>query len=419
MPSEIGPGEAYVWVWLPGATKPVVAGRLEDQGELLAFNYGRSYLERDDAVSLYGPELPLVPGRILPQRGLRVAGCINDAGPDAWGQRVIMHRLLGSVTRQTDPAELSSLTYLLESGSNRVGALDFQVDPEHYVDRSIGASLEEMQQAAERLEAGETFSPDLDAALLAGSSAGGARPKVLFDDGDRHFIAKFSSRTDTFPVVKAEAVAMELARRVGLDVASTELTDCASHDVLLVERFDRTAVRGQRRMLVSALTILELDEVTARYATYHDLAEVIRGPLFGSHAEALHELFARIVFNICVGNTDDHARNHAALWDGSTLTLTPAYDICPQTRSGGEAVQAMAYDTNGNRLSQLVGCQAAAAVYQLNQGQAREVISRQLDVINAQWSDAADVARLTKAERSAMWGSQILNSYALEGYGGA
>jgi len=123
-------------------------------------------------------------------------------------------------------------------------------------------------QAAERLEAGEPFSPYLDAALLRGSSIGGARPKALLDDNGRRLIAKFSSSTDPYPVVKAEAVAMELARRVGINVAGTAVVECLGRDVLLVDRFDRTGVAGERRMMVSALTLLELDEMMARYATY-------------------------------------------------------------------------------------------------------------------------------------------------------
>ena len=317
MTSKVAPNQAYVWVWLPGTTEPVVAGLLEARGEIVFFNYGKSYLNREGAVPLYLPELPLEPGRIRPLEGLRVASCINDAGPDAWGQRVILHRLLGKSSREADPAELSILTYLLESGSDRVGALDFQTSPSSYVDRSVSGTLEEMMEAAKRLEAGEPFSPALDAALLAGSSAGGARPKVLLDDGDRKLIAKFSSRTDTFPVVKSEAVAMELARRVQLDVAPTELIDCLGHDVLLVSA-SITSALGERRMVVSALTILGLDELMARYATYHELADVIR-ERFTDPKQTLRELFSRIVFNICVGNTDDHARNHAAFWDGSRL----------------------------------------------------------------------------------------------------
>jgi serine/threonine-protein kinase HipA len=271
-----------------------------------------------------------------------------------------------------------------------------------------------MVRAAERLEAGVPFSPALDSALLHGSSIGGARPKVLLDDGDRKLIAKLSSRSDPYPVVKAEAVAMDLARRVGLIVPAIEVTESVGHDVLLVERFDRTAVAGQRRMMVSALTILSLDETMARYATYHDLADVIRAR-FADPKATLRELFSRIVFNICVGNTDDHARNHAAFWDGSMLSLTPAYDICPQLRSGGEATQAMAIGKDGYRYSRLAGCLPAAGVYLLTSGEAADIIDHQLDLIRGQWNDAADTARLTTAEREQLWGRQILNPFALQG----
>jgi serine/threonine-protein kinase HipA len=415
MTSEHEPNRAFVWVWLPGSIEPVVAGLVQTVGTTVVFNYGASYLQRKDAIALYSPELPLRPGRIRPLEGLQIAGCINDAGPDAWGQRVIIHRRFGINSRATDPGDVSPITYLLESGSDRIGALDFQGSANTYVARSGSATLEEMMQAAERLEAGEPFSAPLDNALLHGSSIGGARPKVLLDDNNRKLIAKLSSRHDPYPVVKAEAVAMELARRAELDVAATELIECLGHDVLLVERFDRTPNPGERRMIVSALTLLQLDEMMARYATYYDLADIVRRR-FTEPKKTLRELFSRIVFNICVGNTDDHARNHAAFWDGSLLTLTPAYDLCPQTRSGGQAAQAMAIGRDGFRWSQLGGCISAAAVYLLTQGEAREIIDHQLEVINAEWPEAADAVRLTEAERRQLWGRQILNPYALEGY---
>lgn len=53
MTSEAAPTRAYVWVWLPGATEPVVAGVLEASGDIIYFNYGRSYLARPDAVPLW------------------------------------------------------------------------------------------------------------------------------------------------------------------------------------------------------------------------------------------------------------------------------------------------------------------------------------------------------------------------------
>lgn len=168
-------------------------------------------------------------------------------------------------------------------------------------------------------------------------------------------------------------------------------------------------------MVVSALTILELPEHAARHATYPDLADTIRRR-FTLPTETLRELFSRIVFNICIGNTDDHARNHAAFWDGAELSLTPAYDVCPYPRVGGEASQAMRIDRDGNSLSQLALCVEAAPIYGLSDGEAREVIDAQLDMITSEWDDAAERARLTQTERNALWGRAILNPFALEGY---
>jgi serine/threonine-protein kinase HipA len=410
------PDEAYVWVWLPQATEPVVAGRLSVEGDLINFNYGRSYLGRGEAVPLYLPELPLRPGLIAPPDGMTVAGCIGDAMPDAWGQRVILHHLLGAGT--ADPDVLGPLTYLLESGSDRIGALDFQASAEAYVARGDdGASLEDLQTAASCVDEGKALPPDLDRALLHGSSVGGARPKALLRDGGRRLIAKFSSSTDTYPLVKGEFLAMELARRAGLDAASVELERVLGKDVLLVERFDRESGPDgeRRRAMVSALTVLELGEMQAAYASYADLAQIVR-ERFTDPKATLRELFARIGFNILVGNTDDHARNHAAFWDGEMLTLTPAFDICPQSRSGGVASQAMKIAEDGFRLSRLRGCVDAAATYLLNEAEAREIVDSQVEAIETQWAEACEMARMSEAERAYFWRRQFLNPYAFEGY---
>lgn len=409
------PSEAFVWTWLPGASAPVVAGRLEAVGDIVEFTYGRSYLGLEDAIPLYLPELPLEPRVLQPPPRMRIAGCISDAGPDAWGMRVIMRRQLGTAAPAADPAALPVLTYLLGSGSDRIGALDFQRSSSEYVPRHSNASLDELLRAAERLEQGLPFSPELDAALLHGSSIGGARPKSLIEDAGSAKIAKFSSLGDTFPIVKGEYLAMELARRCGLNVASARLVRALEKDVLLIDRFDRVEGSGERKAMVSALTILELDEMQARYASYADLAQVIR-ERFTNAAETLRELFARITFNVLVGNIDDHARNHAAFWDGEYLTLAPAYDVCPQPRSVGEVNQAMAIGEDGFRKSQLAGCVAAASTYLISEADARETIDHQIETIERQWSEVADLAELTEQDRTHFWRRQFLNPFALEGY---
>lgn len=407
----------YVWVWLPSAVAPVPAGVIEQWDTQVVFGYGESYLANAAAIPIYLPELPLRPGLIRPPRGLQAPGSIRDAAPDSWGQRVIMHRLTGYGGRDVDTTTLDLLTYLIESGSNRVGALDFQRSPADYVPRNDGSSLEELINAVEWLEEGRPLSEELLRALQGGTSIGGARPKVVVDESGRQLIAKVSTSTDTYPAIKAEAAAMDLARRVGLDVPGTELTEVLGRDVLLVERFDRTDVPGERIMMVSALTILGLDEfLGARYATYPALADEVR-KRFNNPAKTLRELFSRMVFNICVGNTDDHARNHSAFWDGTALSLTPAYDLCPQPRAGREASQSMALDRDGYNLSNLAACVERAGYYHLRQKEAREIIVHQIDVIHREWPEVAERARLSSAERDALWGSAILNQFALEGLG--
>jgi serine/threonine-protein kinase HipA len=406
------PRHAFVWVWLPGAADPVVAGRLDAAGRVVAFTYGQSYLARENRIALYLPELPLGRGQISPRVG-EVAGCIADATPDAWGQRVILNRLAGRGALDTTDPNL--LTYLLESGSDRIGALDFQTSASDYLPRgTAGATLTELAESAERVEQGVPLSPELDQALLHGSSVGGARPKALLRDGDRRLIAKFGSRTDTYPVVKGEFVAMELARHASLAVATVDLTEALGRDVLLIDRFDRPPAGG-RRAMVSALTILELDELGSRYASYADLARTIRAR-FTDPLPTLRELFARITFNVLTGNNDDHARNHAAFWDGTALTLTPAYDICPQPRAGGETAQIMAIGEDGYRMSQVAGCVARASTYLLSEAAAREIVDRQIDTIETQWGEVCDRAGLTKVDRAAFWRRQFLNPYATEGY---
>lgn len=411
-------GTAYVWVWLPGAATPVVAGSMRSTSQRFAqqpvvlFVYARSYRDRPEAVSLFTPELPLRAGTIDPTRpesGERprgdtpwagyppvaqrsptaLAGCLRDAAPDAWGRRVINMRRAG------DPeVELTEITYLLESSSDRVGALDFQLSPTVYVPRGEPADLAQLVDAADLIERGEPIPEALEAAAAHGTSIGGARPKALLRDGEREFVAKFSSTTDDRPVVKAEAVAMLLARRIGLDVPPVEVVRMNGKDVLLVERFDRPG-RGQRRSVVSALTVLGLREEEARYASYADLARAIRHPGWAGTGQQLEELYTRMVLNVAVSNTDDHLRNHAAFWDGVDLRLTPGYDISPQRRSTSVATHAIALTADGVRASQFQVARTAAPDFLLTAKQGQEVIDHVVATIKESWMEVCDEATLS------------------------
>lgn len=416
MDSSRPPDEAFVWIWLPQATVPVVAGRVARDGERLIFNYGQSYLSRPDAIPIFEPELPLRRGLIPPAVGLSLAGCLRDAAPDAWGRRVILHRLHGLKGKDIDSGAMDELTYLLESGSDRIGALDFQRTPTAYVPREPrAATLEELLNATALVERGVALTPELDQALFHGTSLGGARPKAMIQEGDRKWIAKFSSSTDSYNVVKAEFVAMRLAGRLGLQVAPVRLERVAGKDVLLVERFDRVPVAPgwRRRAMVSALTLFGLDELMARYASYEDLAEIIRHR-FTQPKATLRELFGRLTFNILCGNTDDHARNHAAFWDGQHLSLTPAYDLCPQNRTGNEASQAMLI-TGEERMSRLATCIAAAPNFLLDATAAEDLIARQIETLRAAWPQVTAEANLSAVDERLLGTRLFLNPFIFHG----
>lgn len=207
---------------------------------------------------------------------------------------------------------------------------------------------------------------------------------------------------------------MRLAYLSGLNVAPVSLTKSSNKDVLLIERFDRICTKNgwHRRCMVSSLTLLELDEMMARYASYENLAEIIRYR-FKDAPQSLKELFGRLTFNILSGNTDDHARNHAAFWDGKMLTLTPAYDICPQSRFGHEASQAMLI-SEGNRMSKLSVCLDAAYIFLLSEKEAITIVEQQLNTIMTHWEAVCDQAQLSEVDKKLMLSRSFLNPFAFD-----
>jgi len=405
--------EAFVWVWLPGATEPVVAGRLFDAGESpqrYSFTYGRSYLERDQAIPLSPFELPLKAG-VQETTGMGIIpSCLRDAGPDAWGRRILESRF--------EATGMNELDYLLLSGSDRIGALDFQTSSRSYMPRNTEhPRLDELVRAAEIVEHHQPLPPELAVALMHGTSVGGARPKALLTDGQNQYIAKFSTSTDTYNVVKAEFVAMQLALLCGLESAPVSLVRSMQKDVILVKRFDRAKALGgvSRNLMLSALSLLQLDEMEARHASYIDLADLIR-QRFVQPRRTLHEMFRRIAVNMLLGNTDDHARNHSAFWDGEQLTLTPAYDICPQPRTGREVSQAMQLNGSRGNLATLDNLRSVCNHFLLTADEATTLINTLVKVVESGWEDVCDKARLPQGERRRLWGSAIFNPFCFENW---
>ena len=411
--SPTGAHEAYVWIWLPDEFKPVVAGRLYDAGESpqrFFFTYGRSYLDRPNAIPLSPYELPLQRGSQEPKGLNIIPACLRDGAPDAWGRRV-----LGNQYGETG---LPELDYFLLSHSDRIGALDFQSSSSNYVAReSKQAQMRHLLEAAELIEKRQPLPPELERALFRGTSVGGARPKALVEQDNKQFIAKFSLSSDTYDIVKAEFVAMRLAEKCSLEVAPVSLIRSMDKDVLLVERFDRKVIESRvcKRHILSALSLLLLDAMEARYASYLDLADQVRQRFINPKA-SLRELFARISFNILIGNTDDHARNHAAFWDGNILSLTPAYDICPQPRAGGEVNQAMDIGGQRRNLATLENLRSVCQHFMLSNDEATALIDEQEQTVRTEWGAVCEEANLPHGERERLWEGSVLNPFSFEGW---
>ena len=403
----------YVWVWLPGKTEPIPAGVLRQSGNSLSFRYGNKYLQRPDAMSLYGPTLPLTNKFTAPLGSLLAPGPIRDAAPDSWGRRVILSRsVLLDADREVD--DIAEGAYLLRSGSNRLGAIDFQASNDVYIPRSDTATLDELHRASRLLEANQDLSPELANALVNGTAIGGARPKVLIEDGGEQYIAKFETSSDVFSVVGAEQASIYLAQKVGIEVTDSRLVRSLGKDVLLIRRFDRPG-DGTRRMVVSALTMLGLDENTFDQGSYPMILDVLRAQ--SAHPGRVgRDLFQRIAFNIAISNTDDHLRNHAAFWDGKHTTLTPAYDLSPCSRSGDTASQAIAFGRKGERQSDFATLMKVCHIYGLSSPLATDIIDDMVDTIEEHFEDAADSGNLTASARRQLKGRQFLHPAVRYGY---
>lgn len=396
----------YVWAWLPNHAEPLVCGKLQQAGNKYEFFYASSYMQLEVAIPL-AHNMPLGPEIFTPKYEL--SGAFSDSLPDAWGRRVLNHHY--------KTLNMSPIDMLLLSSTDRIGALHFQNQPSQYQSHDEDhATIEQLRQACEMIEKGETLPKSLDVAIAHGTSVGGARPKALIDADDLKYIAKFSSSTDFYPIVKAEFAVMWLAGKIGLDVAKTKLIDVGGKSALLVNRFDREKVskKWRRKFITSALTLLELDEIEARYASYLDVADSIRKFNQDPRSQLL-ELYRRMVFNILVGNTDDHAKNHAFFWDGESYKLTPAYDICAYPRAGQEATQAMIIGELGAQ-STLKNALSGASYFLLDSKDARHEIDQIYELIKEHWSEAAQQAKLTNVQKQQLENSSILNPYCFYGY---
>lgn len=346
---ESSAGNRRVWeVWLDAAElePAVLVGRLYQNLVKTAvpasFAYEPAWLKSDTKFML-DPRLELYAGEQNPLVNFPAFGIFMDSAPDRWGRVLMERRELVKAEQEGRAARtLQEIDFLLGvSDVVRMGALRFRLQEggPYVSDDELAAppvtSLGELAQIARRIEEpGAEKLPEYTkwlAMLVApGTSLGGARPKANFRDPDGGlWIAKFPAKDDRYDVGAWEFVARELGHRCGIKVPDAHI-ECFNHDyrTYCSRRFDRTD-QGARRMYTSAMTLLERRDGGAN-ASYLDLVQAIED--FGSRhyiEEDLHQLFRRAVFNVLIGNRDDHLRNHGFLRDATGWRLAPAFDVNP------------------------------------------------------------------------------------------
>ena len=319
--------------------------------EIFSFDYDRNWLHGAHAQTL-DPDLHLYSGlQFLPDDNKINFGMFTDSSPDRWG-RVLMQRREAVLAKreQRQARTLTETDYLLGVYDlNRMGALRYceEVGGAFMNNDSSMASppwamLRELEAASLQMEqADATDHPDylkwLNMLLAPGSSLGGARPKAGVTDPEGNlWIAKFPSAADSDNTGAWEMVAYRMATGAGIRMSeSRTLRLSTSYDTFLSKRFDRTA-GGERLHFASAMTLLGLSDghSFAEGASYLDLAEFIISN--GAQPQAdLEELWRRIVFSICISNTDDHLRNHGFMLSPRGWVLSPAYDLNPSETGRG------------------------------------------------------------------------------------
>lgn len=310
------------------AAEPDFRGELKGQ-----FRYSPSYLDSESAFPLDPVHLPLTPELFDANRPASgVHGVFEDSLPDDWGRRLLARRHNLLRNEQRAPQLLSLL------GGAGMGALHYSesaiapLESEGVVGRHLG----DLQRLARMFELDyASIEDDLSLLFQAGSSPGGARPKALLQDQGKAWLVKFNSIKDRFDVVALEAAAMQLARNGGVKTAYSKLVPCGTRKALFVERFDLNWETGKRRHVVSMMTLLGASGYY--YLGYRDMADIIR-KVSSNPANDLQNLFRQLVFNVLIGNTDDHLKNFCMLCDGHSWYLSPAFDLVPNVGQNSEHV---------------------------------------------------------------------------------
>jgi serine/threonine-protein kinase HipA len=374
-----------------------------DRGQI-RFHYNSDWL-RDPRAFALDPDLSLDDAPFFPRPELGNFGIFMDSSPDRWGQTLMKRReaLLAKDEKRT-PRTLYAWDFLIGvQDFTRQGALRFRLEgTEEFLGNEKMAAppvttLRELEAVAFQLSSRRIDNLDalrkwLAVLVAPGASLGGARPKANFTNSDGSlWIGKFPARDDERDVGAWEYVVHALAMKAGVDVPPANLLQLNNgFHTFCTQRFDR--VGGIRRFYASAMTLLRKEH--SEGTSYLELAQFIRSQGDAEHVEAdLAQLFRRVVFNVAVGNRDDHLRNHGFLLGKTGWRLAPAFDVNPNI---DKAEHVLNLDDGDNRPS-LETVLNTAEFYGLTYDSARKILEEVASAVDP-WESIARKEHIAAAD---------------------
>jgi len=372
-----------------GLSGPIVMGKLYATPvrgkEVFSFEYDSSWLKSSHA-QILDPNLGFYSGPQYARDGHDNFGLFLDSSPDRWG-RVLMQRREAQLAKseKRDIQTLLESDYLLGVYDGyRMGALRFKVmvngpflDDQAHMASPPWTKLRDLEYASLQLERDDAESDKeylnwLKMLIAPGGSLGGARPKAsVLDDSSHLWIAKFPSRNDEINIGKWEYLVYQLAHSAGIETTPSDLRNFSGgHDTFLSKRFDRT-LEGKRIHFASAMTLLGRQDGDGADSgvSYLEMAELLM-KIGAQVNKDLEQLWRRIVFYICVSNTDDHLRNHGFLLKQQGWVLSPAYDINPVATGGGLSLNISENDNSQD----LDLARSVAPAFRIKDDRAKEII---------------------------------------------
>ena len=264
-----------------------------------------------------------------------------DSLPDTFGSQLIDTRLQARGFARNTITPLDRLAYL---GQRGIGALTYE--PAYALERKSASALD-LRALVEEAKAtlnGELLQEEGVAALRhilrVGASAGGAQAKAvigwnrqtdtfMLGDGDlpegfEHWIIKFTPPTCPWRGEMEYAVYCK-AKAAGITISESCLYELDGIKHFMTRRFDREGTTRHHLQTLSAMAHYPTS-IPLAFRTYERLFQTAEDLRLGY--EAKEQLFRRVVFNVAIGECDDHTKNFSfILKQGKDWALAPAYDL--------------------------------------------------------------------------------------------